>query len=113
MIKSSETCQELIMVELDVIASINWNAAYGERLREMRGKVSMQQLADEVTQKFNYPVTKQYIAMIERPFGDKASKTVSFQLLRYICNILGEDVQDIFGSPKIIQKSSPIKTSDS
>ncbi len=104
MVESSQSCQELIMLELDVIASINWNPAYGERLREMRGKVSMQMLADEVTEKFGYRVTKQYIQMMEKPFGERASKTVPFLLLRYICASLGRDVQEIFDSPKITKK---------
>lgn len=104
MVESSQSCQEFIMLELDVIASINWNPAYGERLREMRGKVSMQTLADEVTEKFGYRVTKQYIQMMEKPFGERASKTVPFLLLRYICAALGRDVQEIFDSPKITKK---------
>ncbi|MBD2683566.1 hypothetical protein H6H03_39690 [Nostoc paludosum FACHB-159] len=105
MAESSETCRELIMLELDIVASVNWNATYGERLREMRGKVPMQRLADEVSEKYGYRVTKQYIQMLERPFGEKASKTVSFILLRYICAVLGNDVQSLFGSPKIIEQN--------
>ncbi|BBD63108.1 hypothetical protein NIES2109_59580 (plasmid) [Nostoc sp. HK-01] len=105
MVESSETCRELIMLELNIVASVNWNATYGERLREMRGKVPMQRLADEVSEKYGYRVTKQYIQMLERPFGEKASKTVSFILLRYICAALGNDVQSLFGSPKIIEQN--------
>lgn len=107
MVESRESCRELIMLDLDVIASVNWSPAYGERIREMRGKISMQKLADEVTEKFGYNVTKQYIQMMEKPFSPRASKTVPFLLLRYICAALGRDVQEIFDSPKIIKNNSP------
>lgn len=92
------------MLDLDVIATVNWSPKYGEALRRIRGDLTMQAIAKEVTERYNYPVTKQYINMLEKPFTEKASKTVSFQLLRYICEVANGDICDIFGSPKIFQK---------
>ncbi|RAM49097.1 MAG: hypothetical protein C6Y22_24630 [Hapalosiphonaceae cyanobacterium JJU2] len=106
--ESSETCLEMIQIDLNEIATVNWNKERGEKLRCIRGKHSMQSLVDLIKQKYNYSTTKQYIQMLERPVSPKASKTVSFALLRYICDVVGADVRDLYDSPKISQKKSSI-----
>ena len=104
--ESSETCLEMIQIDLNEIATVNWDEERGERLRRIRGKHSMQSLVDLIKQKYDYSTTKQYIQMLERPVSAKASKTVSFALLRYICDAVGADVRDLYDSPKISQKKS-------
>jgi hypothetical protein len=104
--ESSETCLEMIQIDLNEIATVNWNKERGEKLRRIRGNHSMQSLVDLIKQKYNYSTTKQYIQMLERPVSPKASKTVSFALLRYICEVVGADVRDLYDSPKISQKKS-------
>jgi hypothetical protein len=104
--ESSKTCLEMIQIDLNEIATVNWNEERGERLRRIRGSHSMQSLVDLIKEKYNYSTTKQYIQMLERPHSPKASKTVSFTLLRYICEVVGADVRDLYDSPKISQKKS-------
>ena len=99
---SSDTNKEYIMLELDLITTVAWKPAFGEKLKQMRGKVSRRSLADEVQSRFDYKVSQQYIQLLENPTMPKAPQNVSFQLLRYICQVLERDVQEIFGVPKII-----------
>lgn len=103
--ESSTTCQ-MIQIYLNEIATVHWNEEYGEKLRRIRGDHSMQNLVDLIKEKYDYPTTKQYIQMLERPVTPRASKTVSFVLLRYICEVVGADIRDLYGSPKISQKKS-------
>ena len=104
--KSSEACLEMIQIDLNEIATVRWDERRGERLRRIRGNHSMQALVDLIKHNYNYPTTKQYIQMLERPLSPKASKTVSFTLLRYICEVVGADIRDLYDSPKISQKKS-------
>lgn len=99
MFMSSRASQEYIIMELNIIASVHWCAEYGEKVRWMRGEKSMQAIVDEIQERYDYKVTKQYIQMLERPFSEKAPKTVSFQLLDYISKVTGHDVREIFDSP--------------
>ncbi|MBD2492317.1 helix-turn-helix transcriptional regulator [Aulosira sp. FACHB-615] len=101
---SSGTSKEYIMLELDLITTVAWKPAFGEKLKQMRGKVSRRSLAEEIQAQFDYRVSQQYIQLLENPNMPKAPQNVSFQLLRYICQVLGHDVQEIFGSPKIISQ---------
>ncbi|QLE45765.1 hypothetical protein FD723_36555 (plasmid) [Nostoc sp. C052] len=101
---SSGTHKEFIMLELDLITTVAWNPTFGEKLKDMRGKLSRRSLAEEVRLKFDYQVSHQYIQLLEHPTMPRAPKNVSFQLLRHICQILGKDVQELFGSPKIISQ---------
>ncbi|MBW4480732.1 MAG: hypothetical protein KME54_28810 [Tolypothrix brevis GSE-NOS-MK-07-07A] len=99
---SSGTNKELIMLELDIIASIEWNPELGKRLKEMRGKVSRRALAARLQEQYEYKVSQQYIQLLEHPEGnEKAPSTVSFKLLRYLTQALNRDIYDLFNSPKI------------
>jgi len=104
--ESSGVCREMIQIDLNAIATVNWSEEMGEKLRAYRLKsgLSMSQLVSRIQNTYSYPVTKQYIQMVERPTGDRPPKTVSFELLRYICTTLGADVRDLYESPKISQK---------
>ncbi len=101
---SSDTSKEYIMLELDLITTVAWKPVFAEKLKDMRGKVSRRSLAGEVKSRFDYKVSQQYIQLLENPAMPKAPQNVSFQLLRYICQILGYEVQEIFGSPQIISR---------
>jgi transcriptional regulator with XRE-family HTH domain len=101
---SSDTSKEYIMLELDLITTVAWKPAFGEKLKQMRGKLSRRSLAEEIQGRFDYKVSQQYIQLLENPNMPKAPQNVSFQLLRYICQVLEHDVQEIFGSPKIISQ---------
>lgn len=96
----------MIQIDLTEIATVYWDKQHGERLRLIRGNHSMQSVVEQIKEKYNYSTTKQYIQMLERPVSPKASKTVSFTLLRYICEVVGADVRDLYDSPKISQKKS-------
>ncbi|MBN3945234.1 MAG: hypothetical protein HWQ38_01570 [Nostoc sp. NMS7] len=101
---SSDTSKEYIMLELDLITTVAWKPAFGEKLKQMRGKLSRRSLAEEIQGRFDYKVSQQYIQLLENPNMPKAPQNVSFQLLRYICQVLEHDVQEVFGSPKIISQ---------
>lgn len=93
---------QLIMLELDIIAAVEWNQEIGTRLKAMRGKVSRRALAVIVQSEYGYKVSQQYIQLLEHPaMNEKAPSTVSFKLLRYLTQALGRDVYELFNSPKI------------
>lgn len=96
----------MIQIDLDEIATVIWSEAHGSELRRIRGKHSMQKIVELIKEKYDYSTTKQYIQMLERPVSEKASKTVSFALLRYFCDVAGADIRDLYNSPKISQKIS-------
>ncbi|HLO84812.1 MAG TPA: hypothetical protein VK203_07345 [Nostocaceae cyanobacterium] len=79
-----------------------WKESFAHKLKAMRGKMSRRTLAQQVQERYGYSVSQQYIQLLETPTLPKAPQSVSFQLLRYICEILERDVQDLFDSPKII-----------
>ncbi len=90
------------MLELDIIAAVEWNQEIGTRLKAMRGKVSRRALAVIVQSEYGYKVSQQYIQLLEHPaMNEKAPSTVSFKLLRYLTQALGRDVYELFNSPKI------------
>ncbi len=100
---SSSNGKNLIMLELDIIASVEWNPDLGTRLKAMRGKVSRRALAAKVQEDYGYKVSQQYIQLLEHPaMNEKAPSTVSFKLLRYLTQALGRDIYELFNSPKII-----------
>lgn len=104
---SSMTNKQLIMLELDIIASVEWNQELGTRLKAMRGKVSRRALAIKVHDLYGYKVSQQYIQLLEHPFGnEKAPSTVSFKLLRYLTQALERDVYELFNSPKIFTNAT-------
>lgn len=104
---SSEASKELIMLELDIIASVEWNPEFGKKLKEMRGKVSRRALAAQLQEQYGYKVSQQYIQLLEHPEGnEKAPSTVSFKLLRYLTQALGKDVYELFNSPKILSSKT-------
>ncbi len=99
---SSDTSKKLIMLELDLIASVEWNQEIGTRLKAMRGKVSRRALVAIVQDLYGYKVSQQYIQLLEHPQGnEKAPSSVSFKLLRYITQALERDVYELFNSPRI------------
>lgn len=99
---SSVTGKKLIMLELDTIASVEWNPDLGIKLKAMRGKVSRRALAAIVHEKFGYKVSQQYIQLLEHPErNEKAPSTVSFKLLRYLTQALESDIYELFNSPQI------------
>ncbi len=104
---SSVTGKKLIMLDLDIIASVEWSAEFGKRLKDMRGKVSRRSLAAMLLAKYEYKVSQQYIQLLEHPDEyEKAPSTVSFKLLRYLTEALGRDIYELFGSPKILSNNS-------
>lgn len=88
------------MIDLDLVATVNWHSSHGDKLRAMRGKLSRRKLADMVARNGGR-LSHQYIQLMENPSLPKAPRSVSFDLLRHICNVLGRDVQELFDSPKI------------
>lgn len=104
---SSVTHKKLIMLELDIIASVEWNQHFGTRLKEIRGKVSRRALAEKVLTTYGYKVSQQYIQLLEHPEGnEKAPATVSFKLLRYLTEALSSDVYELFNSPEIFTRKA-------
>jgi hypothetical protein len=104
---SSDTNKKLIMLELDIIASVEWTPDLGKKLKEMRGKVSRRALAAKVQEEYGYKVSQQYIQLLEHPEGsEKAPSTVSFKLLRYLTQALDKDIYDLFNSPKIFSNAT-------
>ncbi len=93
------------MLELDLIASVEWNQELGIRLKAMRGEVSCRRLAAKVQDLYEYKVSQQYIQLLEHPEGnEKAPSSVSFKLLRYLTQALGRDVYELFDSREIVTK---------
>lgn len=104
---SSVTHKKSIMLELDLIGSVEWNQQLGTRLKEIRGKVSRRALAEKILTMYDYKVSQQYIQLIEHPEGnEKAPATVSFRLLRYLTEALGSDVYELFNSPEILTRKA-------
>ncbi|PAX59437.1 hypothetical protein CK510_07035 [Brunnivagina elsteri CCALA 953] len=104
---SSVNSKNLIMLELNAIASVEWNPELGQKLKSMRGKVSRRVLAAKVMDKYEYKVSQQYIQLLEHPEGsERAPSTVSFRLLRYLTEALDSDIYELFDSPKIIAKDT-------
>jgi len=104
---SMETSKQLIMLDLDIIASVEWNADLGMKLKTMRGKVSRRALAVKVMEQYEYKVSQQYIQVLEHPDQkEKAATTVSFKLLRHLTAALGGDVYELFNSPKILSSNT-------
>jgi hypothetical protein len=68
---SSMTSKKLIMLELDIIASVDWKPEFGKKLKLMRGKVSRRALAQKVIDQYNYKVSQQYIQLLEHPEGNE------------------------------------------
>jgi hypothetical protein len=100
---SSKASKKLIMLELDVVASVDWKPEFGKKLKVMRGKVSRRTLAQKVIDQYGYKVSQQYIQMLEHPEGnEKAPATVSFKLLRYLTEALDTNVYELFNSPEIL-----------
>ncbi|MEA5595690.1 hypothetical protein [Rivularia sp. UHCC 0363] len=90
------------MLDLNAIASVEWNQELGKKLKAIRGKVSRRALAAMLQEKYQYKVSQQYIQLLEHPEGnEKAPSTVSFKLLRYLTEALGSDIYELFNSPKI------------
>ena len=99
---SSMTSKKLIMLELDIVASVDWKPEFGKKLKLMRGKVSRRALAQKLIDKYGYKVSQQYIQLLEHPEGnEKAPATVSFRLLRYLTEALNANVYELFNSPEI------------
>ncbi|BDA71771.1 hypothetical protein CAL7716_059370 [Calothrix sp. PCC 7716] len=99
---SSKASKKFIMLELDVVASVDWTPEFGQKLKLMRGKVSRRALAQKVIDQYDYKVSQQYIQLLEHPEGnEKAPATVSFKLLRYLTEALDTDVYELFDSPQI------------
>lgn len=99
---SSITSKKLIMLELDIVASVDWKPEFGQKLKLMRGKVSRRALAQKLIDQYDYKVSQQYIQLLEHPEGnEKAPATVSFKLLRYLTQALDTNVYELFNSPEI------------
>ena len=104
---SSITSKKLIMLELDVIASVDWRPEFGKKLKLMRGKVSRRALAQKVIDQYGYKVSQQYIQLLEHPEGnEKAPATVSFKLLRYLTEAVDTSVYELFNSPEIFTSNT-------
>ncbi len=106
-IMSSVTYKKLIMLDLDIIASVKWSPELGKKLKDMRGKVSRRALAAILQEQYQYKVSQQYIQLLEHPEGnEKAPSSVSFMLLRYLTEALGSDIYELFNSPKIFDRET-------
>jgi len=90
---SIDNRQEIIMVDLNLVASIYWSRHLGQKLRRLRGERSVRAIADKVTE-LGDKVSFQYIHMLEDPERyPTAASSVSVEKLRLILEALGTNVE--------------------
>ncbi|NWF61784.1 MAG: hypothetical protein HXY43_21625 [Fischerella sp.] len=110
---SADSKNEAYMIDIKYIAAIKWDEELADKLKNLRGKISRQALADK-TKELNeqYPdkylkITWQYIQQLETPkYEMKRRKSkgysetieVSLDVLTTLCYALGCDVMDLFMS---------------
>lgn len=77
-------------VRSDQVAAIVWSTEMGERLRQLRGKLSLAKL-DAATDKVGTRVSRQYIHQLEK--GEISS--VDFGIVRALCEALEVSLSEL------------------
>jgi hypothetical protein len=97
---SSNSKEPIIMIDVEYIDKIKWDAELGERLKTLRGNTSRRELAVR-TKALGRRVAHQYIQQLEQPtFSVNRLKrdylTVSLDIVRVLAEALGVELVDIF-----------------
>ncbi|RUS94955.1 hypothetical protein DSM106972_092060 [Dulcicalothrix desertica PCC 7102] len=96
----SESSEELIIINKQLISSIRWNKQLGAKLRAMRGKESMQSLAARAGcayQLIQHLERGEYPSSIEKT----TPPSVSMEKLEGICGALSTSVEDFLECPSV------------
>ncbi len=98
--------KEVIMIDVEHIATLKWTEDQAQKLLAMRGKMSRRQL-EEKTEELGLKVAHQYIQQLEQPhlFTKRLKSdtlTVSVEVIKILCAALETNITDFFNSAKIL-----------
>lgn len=104
MFASVNSKKEIIMVDIQHIATLKWTEEQGFKLLSLRGKMSRRELAEK-TEELGTGIARQYIQQLEQPhmFIKRIKSdylTVSIEVVQVLCEALEVDITDFFNSAK-------------
>ena len=80
-----------LMVPSEAVAYVWWSPEQGEKLKEMRGKLTADALIELLIEKTLVSTTRQTISLLEN--GQK--KYVAFELVCGFCKALDRDIREL------------------
>ena len=104
MVTSVNSKKEIIMIDIEHIATFKWTQEQASKLSDLRGKMSRRELAQK-TEELGTRIAHQYIQQLEQPhvFTKRIKRdnlTVSIEVVQVLCRALKVDITDFFNSAK-------------
>lgn len=104
MLASANSKKEVLMIDIEHIATLRWTEEQASKLLFLRGKMSRRELAEK-TEELGTGIARQYIQQLEQPhmFIKRIKSdylTVSIEVVQVLCEALGTDVTEFFNSAK-------------
>ena len=104
MVTSINSKKEIIMTDIEHIATFKWTQEQASKLSDLRGKMSRRELAQK-TEELGTRIAHQYIQQLEQPhvFTKRIKRdnlTVSIEVVQVLCKALKVDITDFFNSAK-------------